>query len=182
MGSKIGLKTLSLLKKQDGVKHAFDRTDLEACADGHLFGEGNAQLPSAPLLMLDRIIDIRESGGQFDRGFAVAELAISPESWFFKHHFRGDPVMPGCFLVESLWQLTGFHMAWSGYEGKGRVLESGRTRFLEPVSAKPQSLTISVQIRKIIVSECPIYISNGEIRINELVFCKSDAIKVGLFN
>jgi 3-hydroxyacyl-[acyl-carrier protein] dehydratase/trans-2-decenoyl-[acyl-carrier protein] isomerase len=176
------LKTLSFLEQQDGVKHAFDRTDLEACADGELFGEGNAQLPSSPLLMLDRIIDIQASGGQYDRGFAVAELDISPDSWFFKHHFRGDPVMPGCLLTESLWQLTGFHMAWCGYERKGRVLGSGRTRFLQPVSAKSQSLTISVQIRKIIVSECPIYISNGEIRKKDLVFCQSDAIKVGLFN
>ncbi|HAL76993.1 MAG TPA: beta-hydroxydecanoyl-ACP dehydratase, partial [Rhodobacteraceae bacterium] len=33
----------------------FDRDDLLKCARGELFGEGNAQLPGPPMLMMDRI-------------------------------------------------------------------------------------------------------------------------------
>lgn len=161
-------------------QHNFSRADLEQCADGMLFGMGNAQLPSSPLLMLDRIVDIQTTGGHFNRGFAAAELDIHQSSWFFKHHFRGDPVMPGCFLIESLWQLTGFHMAWSGYKGAGRIIESGRTRFFEPVHDVNRTLQISVDIRKVLVSENPVCIANGEIRCEEVVVCKSDAIKVCL--
>lgn len=162
-------------------RHSFSKIDLEQCADGLLFGTGNAQLPSNPLLMLDRIVDIQADGGQFERGYAVAELDIDPDKWFFKHHFHGDSLMPGCFLIESLWQLTGFHLAWSGYTGKGRVLESGRSRFIEPITDSRQIVTISVHIRKVIANGNPIYISNGEIWVGDSLKCKSDAIKVGLF-
>ena len=163
-------------------QHTFSKAELERCADGLLFGFGNAQLPSSPLLMLDRIVDIQATGGNYDRGFAIAELDVHQSSWFFKHHFPGDPVMPGCLLIESLWQLTGFHMAWAGHKGRGRVLESGRTRFLEPITEEKQTLTISIQVRKIIIKENPIYISNGRILSNGVLSCRSDAIKVGLFN
>lgn len=162
-------------------KHSFSKADLERCADGLLFGVGNAQLPSAPLLMLDRIVDIQADGGQYGRGYAIAELDINPTSWFFKHHFRGDPVMPGCFLIESLWQLTGFHLAWSGYPGKGRVLESGRTRFIDPVQENEQTLTVSIHVRKILTNDHPICIANGNVSSNNNLKCNSDAIKVGLF-
>ena len=131
-------------KKHDALDNSFTKSDLEDCADGVLFGKRSPQLPSAPLLFLDRVLDIQAEGGLYGRGYSVAELDISPDSWFFKHHFSGDPIMPGCFLIESLWQLTGFHMAWSGYEGKGRVLDSGRTRFSEPATSEMATLTISV--------------------------------------
>jgi len=71
-------------------------------------------------------------------------------------------------------------MAWSGFAGRGRVLESGRTRFLDPISQERQTLTISVHIRKIISNENTIYVSNGEITSNDSMKCKSDSIKMVL--
>lgn len=162
-------------------KHSFDKAELEICGNGDLFGSGNAQLPSPPLLMLDRILDIQSGGGDFNRGYATAELDVEPNNWFFNHHFRGDPVMPGCFLIESLWQLTGFHMAWSGYKGKGRVLESGRTRFIEPVLQVNQTLSIRIHVRKVLGNKNPIYISNGIISCDEIHICRSESIIVGLW-
>ena len=35
-------------------------------------------------------------GGEFEKGTVVANLKINPELWFFKCHFKEDPVMPGC--------------------------------------------------------------------------------------
>lgn len=162
-------------------ENSFSKTDLERCADGLLFGPGNAQLPAAPLLMLDRIVDIQESGGKYSRGYAIAELDIDSSKWFFKSHFIDDPIMPGCLLIEALWQLAGFHLAWSGYGGKGRVLESGKTRFLSAVNEVDQILTISIQIRKILVSENPIYIVDGSVSNPTGYICESQALKVGLF-
>lgn len=163
-------------------RSSFTRAELESCSTGSLFGPGSAQLPSSPLLMLDRIIDIRSSGGHFDRGYAIAELDIDPSHWYFRHHFHGDPVMPGCFLIESLWQLAGFHMAWSGHRGRGRILDSGRSRFIESVEKDKKTITISIEVRKLLGRDNPICIANGEVSLNHLLICKSDAIKVGLFN
>lgn len=133
--------------------------------------------------MMDRVVDIQSDGGQYDRGYAIAELDIDPSTWFFKHHFQGDPVMPGCLLIESLWQLAGLHMVWSGHNGKGRVLESGKTRFVSSVEEFKQTLTISIHVRKVIMSDVDsIYIANGDVKVNEDLKCRSDTIKVGLFN
>ena len=165
-----------------GTKHRFSRSELEFCADGGLFGSGNAQLPAAPLLMIDRVVEIQADGGEYGRGYACAELDIHPGKWFFQHHFRGDPVMPGCFMIEALWQLTGFHLAWSGYPGKGRVLESGRTRFAEPIDTLEQTLKISIHVRKLLMNGNPVCIANGEVHSSGSLKCKSDSLKIGLFS
>ena len=67
------------------MKHnSFSYEQLIDCANGVLFGEGNAQLPSPPMLMFDRITKINENGGDFSKGEIIAELDIKPNLWFFK--------------------------------------------------------------------------------------------------
>lgn len=161
-------------------KNSFSRAELEACSSGSLFGPGSAHLPSGPLLMLDRVIDIQSGHGKYDRGYAIAELDIAPSHWYFKHHFHGDPLVPGCLLIESLWQLTGFHMTWSGHKGRGRVLDSGRSRFVKSVEKGRKTLTISIHVRKLLTAGNAICIANGEVRAAHQLVCKSDSIKVGL--
>lgn len=163
-------------------KNIFSRAELEDCASGLLFGPGNAQLPSPPLLMLDRIVDIQTTGGDYDRGYAIAEIDVDPSQWFFHHHFKGDPVMPGALLLESLWQLAGFHLAWLGYKGKARLLESGKTRFVEIVEDQHQTLTVSIHIRKILSRENAICIANGGVKATDNYKCNSDSIKIGLYS
>jgi len=40
---------------------SYSYDDLIKCAQGELFGEGNAQLPMPPMLMMDRITEISEA-------------------------------------------------------------------------------------------------------------------------
>ena len=169
------------LSQDISKKTNFTRADLESCAKSRLFGEGNAQLPSPPLLMLDRVVQLQQSGGMFNRGFAIAEIDIDPTDWYFTHHFEDDPLMPGCFLTEAMWQLSGFYLAWRGLKGKGRVLESGNTRFIEPVKPIRSTLTVTVQIKKILTSNGSICFADADIRRSESLVCKSKSIKVGLF-
>ena len=59
-----GLKITKILRvSMANFPTQFDRDDLLKCARGELFGEGNAQLPGPPMLMMDRITDISEDGG-----------------------------------------------------------------------------------------------------------------------
>ena len=53
--------------------NSFSYEQLIDCANGDLFGKGNAQLPSPPMLMFDRITNINETGGVFQKGEIVAE-------------------------------------------------------------------------------------------------------------
>ena len=49
---------------------------------GKLFGEGNAKLPLPPMLMFDRITEIKKDTGEFKKGFIKAELDIKDNLWF----------------------------------------------------------------------------------------------------
>ena len=49
-------------------KNSFNYDELIACANGELFGEGNAKLPLPPMLMFDRITEIKQDIGEFKKG------------------------------------------------------------------------------------------------------------------
>ena len=131
-------------------KNSYSLEDLIECAKGNMFGPGNPQLPMPPMLMFDRITDIKKDGGEFNKGLIIAELDINPELWFFDCHFVNDPVMPGCLGLDAMWQLLGFHLGWLGLEGKGRALSVGNVKFSGMVlpcllytSPSPRDATLS---------------------------------------
>jgi len=64
-------------------KSAYSKPELLASGRPGYFGPGNAQLPSPPMLMMDRISQISLDGGEFGKGNVVAELDITPDLWFF---------------------------------------------------------------------------------------------------
>ena len=61
----------------------FDKDALLACARGELFGPGNAQLPAPPMLMMDRITEISEDGGDNDatHGISFPGSMTAKVSW-----------------------------------------------------------------------------------------------------
>ena len=65
-------------------KSSYTYDDLISCANGDLFGPGNAKLPAPPMLMFDRITSINENGGIFSKGEVIAELDIKKDLWFFE--------------------------------------------------------------------------------------------------
>ena len=48
-------------------KNSFKYEELIDCANGKLFGLGNAKLPSPPMLMFDRITEIKSGSGKFKK-------------------------------------------------------------------------------------------------------------------
>ena len=123
--------------------------ELIACANGDLFGPGNARLPAPPMLMFDRITHISESGGAHDKGEIRAELDIKPELWFFDCHFRTDPVMPGCLGLDAMWQLVGFYLGWLGNPGRGRALGSGAVKFTGQVLQDVNLVEYQLDMRRV---------------------------------
>lgn len=71
-------------------RESYTKEDLLASGRGELFGAKGPQLPAPNMLMMDRVVKMTETGGNFDKGYVEAELDINPDLWFFGCHFIGD--------------------------------------------------------------------------------------------
>ena len=155
--------------------------ELIACANGDLFGPGNARLPAPPMLMFDRITHISESGGAHDKGKIRAELDIKPELWFFDCHFRTDPVMPGCLGLDAMWQLVGFYLGWLGNPGRGRALGSGAVKFTGQVLQDVSLVEYQLDMRRVMTGRLTMGIANARLLADgEQIYSAKD-LRVGLF-
>jgi len=162
-------------------KNSFSYEQLIDCANGDLFGKGNAQLPSPPMLMFDRITNINETGGVFQKGEIVAELDIKPELWFFDCHFKGDPVMPGCLGLDAMWQLVGFYLGWLEQPGKGRALGVGEVKFTGQVLDTIQKVTYQISIKRLILRKLILGVADGVLKADGEPIYEAKDMKVGLF-
>ena len=162
-------------------KNSFSYEQLIDCANGDLFGKGNAQLPSPPMLMFDRITNINETGGVFQKGEIVAELDIKPELWFFDCHFKGDPVMPGCLGLDAMWQLVGFYLGWLEQPGKGRALGVGEVKFTGQVLETVKKVTYQISIKRLILRKLVLGVADGVLKADGEPIYEAKDMKVGLF-
>ena len=161
---------------------SLSKEQLLECASGHMFGEGNPQLPMPPMLMMDRVTEISSDNGMFDKGHVIAEFDIDPDLWFFKCHFPGDPVMPGCLGLDALWQLTGFNLGWRGMTGKGRALGVGEVKFTGMVTPKTKLVTYHVDFTRVIDRRLKMGIANGKMFADGEEIYNTENMKVGLFS
>jgi 3-hydroxyacyl-[acyl-carrier protein] dehydratase/trans-2-decenoyl-[acyl-carrier protein] isomerase len=165
-------------------RSSYDFDDLLACGRGELFGPGNAQLPLPPMLMFDRISHISEDQGAHEKGQVVAELAVAGNSrldWFFKCHFEGDPVMPGCLGLDALWQLTGFFLGWLGAPGRGRALGVGEVKFTGMVLPTVKKVEYVVDLKRVILRRLKLAIADGALKADGQVIYTATDLRVGLF-
>ena len=161
--------------------NSFSYEQLIDCANGDLFGKGNAQLPSPPMLMFDRITNINETGGVFQKGEIVAELDIKPKLWFFDCHFKGDPVMPGCLGLDAMWQLVGFYLGWLEQPGKGRALGVGEVKFTGQVLDTVKKVTYQISIKRLILRKLILGVADGVLKADGEPIYEAKDMKVGLF-
>tara|TARA_Y100000590_G_scaffold297618_1_gene335439 strand:- start:2060 stop:2566 length:507 start_codon:yes stop_codon:yes gene_type:complete len=163
-------------------KNNFKYEELIDCANGKLFGPGNAKLPSPPMLMFDRIINIHDKKGKFSKGLVEAELDIKKKMWFFDCHFKGDPVMPGCLGLDAMWQLVGFFLGWKGEPGKGRALGVNSVRFTGEVLINVKIARYQVDIKRILKKEGAVVgLADGILYADERAIYEAENLKVGLF-
>jgi 3-hydroxyacyl-[acyl-carrier protein] dehydratase/trans-2-decenoyl-[acyl-carrier protein] isomerase len=162
-------------------RSSFDLGGLLACARGELFGHGNACLPAPPMLMFDRITKICEHGGSHDKGELIAEMDVNPDLWFFKCHFLGDPVMPGCLGLDAMWQLVGFFLGWLGGLGKGRALGVGEVKFSGMVLPSDKLVSYCIDFKRVIMRRLVVGIADGIMKVDGKVIYEAKDLRVGLF-
>jgi 3-hydroxymyristoyl/3-hydroxydecanoyl-(acyl carrier protein) dehydratase len=131
------------------TRTAFSRDDITAFIEGRVvdcFGPGferaqtHTQTPTSAggrLRLLDDVVALDPTGGPWKRGYLRARLAVTPESWFFRGHFKNDPCMPGTLMLEGGLQAMQIYMTALGY-----TLDHDGGRF-EPV----RDLTYNLRCR-----------------------------------
>ncbi len=162
-------------------KNSYDYEELLSCANGTLFSPESGRLPLPGMLMTDRITLITNEGGDHGKGVIRAELDIDPEMWFFKCHFSEDPVMPGCLGLDALWQLVGFYLVWSGYEGRGRALGVNNVRFTGQVLPTSKLVTFNLDFKRLITRKLVLAIADGSVSVDGRKIYEAEDLRVGLF-
>ena len=163
-------------------KNSYSYDELINCGEGKLFGPGNAKLPLPPMLMFDRITEITDDKGAFNKGSLKAELDIKKNHWFFDCHFNEDLVMPGCLGLDAMWQLVGFYLGWIGNPGKGRALGVGTVKFTGEVLQNVKLVKYEIDMKKIMSpGGTTVGLANGVVFADEKKIYSADSLKVGLF-
>jgi len=163
-------------------KNSYNYDDLIDCANGKLFGPGNAKLPSPPMLMFDRITHVDENKGKYKKGLIEAEFDIKEKMWFFDCHFKEDPVMPGCLGLDAMWQLVGFYLGWKGEPGKGRALGVNSVKFTGEVLTTVKIAKYEVSMKRILKKEGAVVgLADGALYADGKEIYQAESLKVGLF-
>ncbi|PJB69272.1 MAG: beta-hydroxydecanoyl-ACP dehydratase [Alphaproteobacteria bacterium CG_4_9_14_3_um_filter_47_13] len=162
-------------------KSSYTYEDILDCGHGKLFGEGNARLPLPPMLMFDRITNVQDSGGAYDKGVIEAEFDIKPDLWFFDCHFESDPVMPGCLGLDALWQMLGFYLGWTGAQGSGRALGLGELKLTGQVLPNVRLVKYVVDLKRVINRKLVLGIGDGAMYADGTLIYEAKDLKVGLF-
>lgn len=160
---------------------SYDKEGLLSIARGEVYGKDNARLPLPPMLMMDRILETSSTGGLYGKGHVVAELDIDPSLWFFPCHFEGDPIMPGCLGLDALWQLTGYNLAWRGWQGKGYALGVGKVAFSGMVRPDRKLVRYEVDFTKAVKNRrLTMGVANGKMYADGELLYETEDMKVVL--
>ena len=160
----------------------YTKDELINCSDGKLFTkDGDGRLPSDQMLMFDEISEINSTSGNYKKGKIIASLNIDSELWFFKCHFKEDPVMPGCLGLDAMWQLLGFYLLWSGLPGIGRALGAEKVKFFGQVLPTSKLVKYELDIKRVFSRGAIVGLADGKMFVDGKEVYTAENLKVGLF-
>lgn len=142
---------------------------------------GQVDLPIDEMKMINRVIHLDHTGGDFGKGHIVTELDLHPDLWFFKCHFPGDPVMPGSLGIECLWQSLGLYLALKNIPGKGRALGVGNLKFMGEITPAAKKVQFELHVNRFVHRNMAVALANGEVKVDGEILYTAEGVKAGIF-
>ena len=68
------------------------------------------------------------------------------DDWFYGCHFLGDPVMPGCWGVDAVWQCLKFFAAWRGLAGCSKPVGLENVSFFGQIRPHDKRVVYRVEV------------------------------------
>ncbi len=132
-------------------RSSFSRAEVEAYARGRLLENSSSRLPKISDFLLLAFHEIEsiswDEASQTGRIVSVRHNRM--DDWFYFCHFLGDPVMPGCWGLDAVWQSLKFFAAWRGIEGCDKELEFSEVSFLGQIRPYDEKIVYAVDIKSI---------------------------------
>jgi 3-hydroxymyristoyl/3-hydroxydecanoyl-(acyl carrier protein) dehydratase len=95
-------------------------------------------LPTGHMRQITRVTEV--SGASI-----VGEVDLGAGHWVYAEHLPGDPIFPGCLLVEAAGQLVALWAWANGQRGKPRLVRVG-AEFREPVTPSTARLVLEAHV------------------------------------
>ncbi|MDE2144093.1 MAG: bifunctional 3-hydroxydecanoyl-ACP dehydratase/trans-2-decenoyl-ACP isomerase [Elusimicrobia bacterium] len=126
----------------------FGRDEVIAFSEGRLLEDAPAGLPGLPGFSLLPFHEVLRLEWDEASGTGVIEAARDNrvDDWFYGCHFLGDPVMPGCWGVDAVWQCLKFFAAWRGLTGCSKTLGMENVSFFGQIRPHDKRVTYRVEI------------------------------------
>jgi 3-hydroxymyristoyl/3-hydroxydecanoyl-(acyl carrier protein) dehydratase len=97
-------------------------------------------LPVGSMLQLDRVLAV--DGEQI-----TAEMDVNADHWVFPMHFPGDPVFPGCLLIEAAGQLVALWGWEAGLRGRPRMARAS-AEFENALLPEDERVELRARVRR----------------------------------
>lgn len=84
-----------------------------------MLGKGKEKINMNKMMMIKRIKEIYEKGGELEKGYIREEYDVSKDEWYLNWKFKGKKIMKGCIGIEGMWKIKGLLIGWMGEKGRG---------------------------------------------------------------
>ncbi len=132
-------------------RSSFSFAEIKSYARGELLEdipEGLPKISDFLLLPFHEIESISwDESSQTGRIVCVRRNQV--DDWFYSCHFVGDPVMPGCWGLDAVWQAMKFFAAWRGLSGCDKDLEFSEVVFSGQIRPYDPKIVYAVDIQSI---------------------------------
>ncbi len=80
-----------------------------------------------------------------------------------------------------MWQLVGFFLVWSEFQGRGRALGAGKVKFTGQVLPTAKLVTYQLDFKRVISRRLVMAIADGTMSVDGREIYRAEDLRVGLF-